>query len=115
MEPEIVKVFFYKLIRDDQRRLHKTDIKKYGENDSKKAIREVATFIQLYLSCIRPRKLVKLNYQRKGMTGIHQNFFYFFQTIAHLCLSLTLNALPNDNFLDWSKLKALADDEINVT
>ena len=26
----------------------------------------------------------------------------------------TLNSLPNDKILDWSKLKALADDKINV-
>ena len=26
-----------------------------------------------------------------------------------------LNPLPNDKLLDWSKLKALADDQINVT
>ena len=25
------------------------------------------------------------------------------------------NSLPNDNFLHWSKLKAFADDKINVT
>ena len=25
------------------------------------------------------------------------------------------NSLPNDKFLDWSKLNALADDKINVT
>ena len=25
------------------------------------------------------------------------------------------NSLPNDNFLDWSKLKAFADDKIDVT
>ena len=29
--------------------------------------------------------------------------------------SLSLNSLPNDNFLDWSKLKAFADDKIDVT
>ena len=28
---------------------------------------------------------------------------------------LTLNPLPNNKFLDWSKLKAFADDKINVT
>ena len=28
---------------------------------------------------------------------------------------LTINSLPNDKILDWSKLKALADDKINVT
>ena len=28
---------------------------------------------------------------------------------------LWFNPLPNDKFLDWSKLKAFADDEINVT
>ena len=27
----------------------------------------------------------------------------------------TINSLPNDKILDWSKLKALADDKINVT
>ena len=26
-----------------------------------------------------------------------------------------VNPLPNDKFLDWSKLKAFADNEINVT
>ena len=26
-----------------------------------------------------------------------------------------LNSVPNDKFLDWSKLKGLADDKINVT
>ena len=25
-----------------------------------------------------------------------------------------LNPLPNDNFLDWTKLKALADDKLNT-
>ena len=28
---------------------------------------------------------------------------------------LPINSLPNDKFLDWSKLKALADNKINVT
>ena len=28
---------------------------------------------------------------------------------------MLLNSLPNDKILDWSKLKALADDKINVT
>ena len=26
-----------------------------------------------------------------------------------------LTLLPNDNFLDWSKLKAFSDDKINIT
>ena len=26
-----------------------------------------------------------------------------------------INPLPSDKFLDWSKLKALADDKMNVT
>ena len=29
--------------------------------------------------------------------------------------SIILNPLPNDNILDWSKLKGFADDKINVT
>ena len=28
---------------------------------------------------------------------------------------MALNSLPNDKILDWSKLKASADDKINVT
>ena len=28
---------------------------------------------------------------------------------------LRINPLPNDKFLDWCKLKAFADDKINVT
>ena len=32
-----------------------------------------------------------------------------------LCAYLTLNSLPNETFLDYSKLKALAKDKINVT
>ena len=27
---------------------------------------------------------------------------------------MLINSLPNDKFLDWSKLKAFADDKINV-
>ena len=29
-------------------------------------------------------------------------------------LFFPLNSLPNEKFIDWSKLKAFADDEINV-
>ena len=28
---------------------------------------------------------------------------------------ITFNSLPNDKVLDWSKLKAFADDKLNVT
>ena len=38
--------------------------------------------------------------------------------LSHAGHPLTLNninSLPNDKFLDWSKLKAFADDKINVT
>ena len=40
----------------------------------------------------------------------------FFPTLffAHTN-SRGINALPNDKILDWSKLKAFADDKINVT
>ena len=30
-------------------------------------------------------------------------------------MHLLFNSLPNDNFLDWSKLKVFANDKINVT
>ena len=29
--------------------------------------------------------------------------------------TLSFNPLPNDQFLDWSKLEALADEKMNVT
>ena len=35
------------------------------------------------------------------------NFFFFD--------GVSLNSLPNNKILDWSKLKAFADDKINVT
>ena len=33
----------------------------------------------------------------------------------HTSLNFLLNSLPNDKILDWSKMKALADDKIDVT
>ena len=35
--------------------------------------------------------------------------------IDHYFFKITINPLPNDNILDWSKLKAFADDKIKVT
>ena len=32
-----------------------------------------------------------------------------------LCVLEIINALPNDNFLDWSRLKAFADDKLYLT
>ena len=32
-----------------------------------------------------------------------------------ICIYHYLNPLPNNKFIDWSKLKALADSRINVT
>ena len=34
---------------------------------------------------------------------------------CHLVKRYILNSLPNDKILVWSKLKALADDKINMT
>ena len=34
--------------------------------------------------------------------------------LCSLELALIFNSLPNDKILDWSKLKAFADDKINV-
>ena len=34
--------------------------------------------------------------------------------ILGIIMKLTLNSLPNDKILDWSKLKAFADDIIKV-
>ena len=35
----------------------------------------------------------------------------------HVCafVNFFFNSLPNDDFLDWSKLKAFSDDKINIT
>ena len=33
---------------------------------------------------------------------------------GHIYLRYTINSLPNDKILDWSKLQALADDNINL-
>ena len=35
--------------------------------------------------------------------------------IMGLFISVRVNSLPNDKILDWSKLKAFADNKINVT
>ena len=34
--------------------------------------------------------------------------------VANLSQEVIVNSLPNDKILDWSKLKALADDNINL-
>ena len=44
------------------------------------------------------------------MTHAHCLFSF---TYAFFIL-VTLNPLPNDNFLDWTKLKAFADDKLNA-
>ena len=37
-------------------------------------------------------------------------------SLRNLCkMFASFNSLPNDKILDWSRLKALADDKINVT
>ena len=44
----------------------------------------------------------------KGENASYQHFLIFPQCF------LPLNSLPNNKILDWSKLKASADDKINV-
>ena len=39
---------------------------------------------------------------------------FFLQSIAFFYMT-KFNSLPNDKILDWSNLKAFADDKINVT
>ena len=31
------------------------------------------------------------------------------------CISTVINPIPHEKFKDWSKLKAVADDKINLT
>ena len=40
---------------------------------------------------------------------------YDFRYVDLVPLNLPINSLPNDKCLDWSKLKAFADDKIKVT
>ena len=41
-------------------------------------------------------------------------FSYFLKTLKTISAYLLFNSLPKDKILDWSKLKVLADDKINV-
>ena len=52
----------------------------------------------LFPQCVLP-------YQRQNLLLIHMHFFF--------CKSF--NPLPDNKILDWSKLKAFADDKLNVT
>ena len=48
----------------------------------------------------------------------HQNRHRLSYSVCRLTESsilLSVNSLPNDKILDWSNLKAFADDQINVT
>ena len=42
----------------------------------------------------------------------HRPIIQIFRLHIHAC---TFNSLPNDKLLDWTKLKAFADDKISVT
>ena len=55
----------------------------------------------------------------KGENAGKPNFFPFptvFSTLSkkEIIIGATFNSLPNDKILDWFKLKAFADDKINV-
>ena len=41
--------------------------------------------------------------------------YYAKMSIMHYLMQLQVNSLPNNKILDWSKLKAFADDKIMVT
>ena len=41
-------------------------------------------------------------------------FFFFLQNFQDTVFLRVINSLPNNKFLDWSKLKAFADNRINV-
>ena len=57
------------------------------------------------------RKMLKT-----GTSSFYHNFFHFCQTrISLLMFKIPyVNSLPNDKILDWSKLKAFADNKINL-
>ena len=45
----------------------------------------------------------------------YEQFCFFPQCFQKACTSERVNSLPNYKILDWSKLKAFADDKIKVT
>ena len=51
---------------------------------------------------------MKENIVEKGQTAQNEQFQLFPQCFLH---NLYLNSLPNNKILDWSKLKAFADDK----
>ena len=72
------------------------------------------------------RKLSKQieNTVEKGEIACYKQFLLFPQCFQKACFPEAskgvivwewVNSLPNDKLLDWSKLKAFADDKINVT
>ena len=40
---------------------------------------------------------------------------YYFFRLQKFCRLVKSNFLPNGNFFDWSKLKAFADDKVDIT
>ena len=51
---------------------------------------------------------------QKGVLGNRLSLVRQVRKDWFVCLSLLFAPLPNDNFSDWSKLKAFADDKVNV-
>ena len=57
--------------------------------------------------CIIPPKDSPIHVPSSGLPA------YNFQ-IQYSAIADCLNSLPNDGFLEWSKLKAFADDKLNL-
>ena len=47
--------------------------------------------------------------------GLNTKNFVYLSNSSHIHLFPLLNPSPDDKILDWSKLKAFADDKLNVT
>ena len=68
--------------------------------------------IILYIQSAKPCK----NIVGKGEDAGNQHFLFFSQWFLATEKQIqSLDSVSNDKFLDWSKLKAFADDKINVT
>ena len=50
----------------------------------------------------------------KGRNFDYQHFLHFSSMFLEHCFLKVINFLPNQIFLDWSKMKAFADNKVNV-
>ena len=56
--------------------------------------------------------LTDLSFIEEGTPDFTEDNLVNFSKMRMVCIPYSLNPVPNNNFLDWTKLKAFADDEL---